>query len=88
MNETDAKEKIRSAIRHSKDVWRTATDLAKETGIPLETTLTLLETSDAFLRAYHTNPKGQSVFTTKEKYLADLPWPRRLLDLMANKVGV
>jgi hypothetical protein len=88
MNQADAKEKIRSAIRQSENVWRTATGLAKETGIPLETVLTLLETSGAFLRAYHTNHQGQSVFTTKEKYLADLPWTRRLLDLLANKVGV
>ncbi|SDG68751.1 MULTISPECIES: hypothetical protein [unclassified Duganella] len=88
MNQSDSKEKIRAAIRRSKEVWWTATDLAKETGIPLETTLSLLETSGTFLRAYHTNPLGQSVFTTREKYLADLPWPRRLLDLLANKVGV
>ncbi|WP_432381856.1 hypothetical protein [Duganella sp. P38] len=88
MNESDAKEKIRAAIRHSKEVWHTASDLATETGIPLETTLSLLETSGSFLRAYHTNRLGQSVFSTREKYLADLPWRSRLLDLLANKVGV
>ncbi|MYM70727.1 hypothetical protein GTP55_03055 [Duganella sp. FT109W] len=88
MSESDAKEKIRTAIRQSSYVWRTATSLAKETGIPLETVLTLLETSGSFLRAYNTNASGQSLFTTREKYLADSTWNRRLLDLLANKVGV
>ena len=88
MDERDAKEKIRTAIRESKYVWRTPISLAKETNIPLETVLTLLETSGSFLRAYNTNAKGQSVFSTKEKYLADSTWRRRLLDLLANKVGV
>ena len=88
MDEQDAKEKIRTAIRESKYVWRTPISLAKETNIPLETVLTMLETSDGFLRAYHTNAQGQSVFTTKEKYLSDSPWTRRLLDLLANKIGV
>ncbi|WP_373990613.1 hypothetical protein [Duganella sp. BuS-21] len=88
MNESDAKEKIRAAIHESKYIWRTPIALAKETGVPLETVLTLLETSGSFMRAYNTNANGQSVFTTKEKYLADATWRRRLLDLLANKVGV
>lgn len=88
MDERDAKEKIRTAIRESKYVWRTPIGLAEETGIPLETVLTLLETSGSFMRAYNTNASGQSVFTTKEKYLADSTWRRRMVDLLANKVGV
>jgi hypothetical protein len=88
MNESDAKEKIRTAIRQSKYVWRTPISLSKETQIPLEIVLTLLETSGAFMRAYNTNTSGQSVFTTAEKYIADSTWRHRLLDLLANKVGV
>lgn len=88
MNETDAKEKISNAIRQSHYVWRTPTSIAKETGIPLETVLDLLETSGAFLRAHSINANGQSIFTTEEKYRADSTWPRKLIDLLANKFGV
>ena len=87
MDEHEAKEKIRAAIRESQYVWRTPIGLAKETGISLETVLDMLETSGDFLRAYHTNANGQSVFTTSEKYLADSTWKRRVMDFLANKIG-
>ncbi|MYM65926.1 hypothetical protein GTP45_03625 [Pseudoduganella sp. FT55W] len=88
MDEQDAKEKIRIAIRESKYVWRTPISLVRETNIPLETVLILLETSGSFLRAYRTNAQGRSVFTTREKYLADSAWKRLWLDAFANKIGV
>ncbi|MRW91688.1 hypothetical protein GJ699_16975 [Duganella sp. FT80W] len=88
MTESDTKEKIHTAITRSEHLWRTATGIARDTGLALETVIKTLETGDGFLQADHTNGRGQSLYTTREKYLSDTPWHRRLLDLIVNKVGV
>ncbi len=88
MDERDAKEKILTAIRESKYVWRTVKGISDDTGITPETIVHLLETADGFLRAYRPNPKGQTLYTTTEKYRRDAPWTQKLMDALTNKVGV
>ncbi|MTV38328.1 hypothetical protein [Duganella radicis] len=88
MDEREAKEKIRAAIRESKYVWRTVRGISADTGITEETVLQILETADGFLRAYRRNPLGQTLYSTTEKYRRDATWKQKILDAITNKVGV
>lgn len=88
MDEQDAKEKIRTAIRESQYVWRTVRGIAADTGIPEETVLQIIETADGFLRAYRRNRQGLTLYSTTEKYRKDATWKQKILDAITNKVGV
>ena len=88
MDERDAKEKIRTAIRESKYVWRTVRGISADTGITEATVLQILETADGFLRAYRRNPQGETLYSTAEKYRKDATWKQKILDAITNKVGV
>jgi hypothetical protein len=88
MDEREAKEKIRAAIRESKYVWRTVQGISADTGIPQETISQILETADGFLRAYRRNPEGLTLYSTAEKYRKDATWKQKILDAITNKVGV
>lgn len=88
MNQSDAKEQVCAVIENSKYLWRTASGIAADTGLPLEIVMEVLEQADGFLEAHRKNPRGKALYTTREKYYADAPWTRRLLDAMTNTVGI
>jgi hypothetical protein len=88
MNESDAKEKIRTAINDSGYLWRTATGIAADTRLPLEKVMEVLEQADGFLEAERKNQRGKTLYTTEQKYWKKTPWTRLLLDAMTNTVGI
>lgn len=88
MNESDAKEKIYAAITNSEYLWRTATDIAADTAVPLEKVMEVLEQDDGFLEAERKNQRGKALYTTEQKYWKKTPWTRLLLDAMTNTVGI
>jgi len=88
MCQSDAKEKVRAAIENSNYLWRTASGIASDSGLTLETVMEVLEQADGFLEAQRKNPRGKALYTTREKYYSDAPWTRRLLDAMTNTVGI
>lgn len=87
MNDREARELMIRAVNSSTYRWRTPRGIAKDTGLPPQQVLELLDRSDAFVRAKKGNARGEPLFTTTEKYKSETPLSRRLLNAITNKIS-
>jgi hypothetical protein len=88
MDEKAAAEKVRAAITNSRYQWRTAQGIAADVGISAEAVSRIISNGNDFLQAYRPNARGETLYTTREKYLSDSTLAQRILDAMTNKVGI
>ena len=87
MNDIAARNRIIQAFASSKFRWRTPRGIAKDSGVPISHVIEILERSDTFVRARKGNDQGEPLYTTKDKYKAEVSFGQRVLNALTNKIA-
>ncbi len=85
MEDREARDRIVQAIKTSQYRWRTPRGIAKDSGVPHPQVTEILDQSDLFIRARKGNARGESLYTTKERYTTDVTLGQRVLAAVTNK---
>ena len=68
-NKDEKAKKVFTALQNSKYTWRTIRGTARETGLEREEVESIiLEKSEQIARSSYTTPKGEFLYTTKERF--------------------
>lgn len=78
--EFDPTSLVEKAIEESKFEWRTASGIAQELHIPVETVASLLESRPQFIRSSMPNKNGEPLYSTR----THRSWVTRFLSAAAN----
>ena len=87
MTDSEARDLIIKSINKSAYRWRTSDGISKDSGLPAQQVLDILDGSDAFVRSRNGNATGAALFTTAEKYKSGTPLSQRILSALTNKIN-
>ena len=87
MAKEDLKDRAIAAMNNSPYRWRTVRAVAKELNANAETVEKVFTTSGAFVRAKTRNARGESLYSTTERYKRNTPLLGRLLGAAANTIS-
>jgi len=68
MADRELRDRILNALNRSSHKWRTARSIARDVDVRIDDITTLLNSSDAFVRAGKPNARGESLYTAAEKH--------------------
>lgn len=86
MNDKDTRDLLVKAIEGSQYRWRTPRGIAKDSGVPFQNVLEVLERSDAFVRARKGNARGEPLYSTRERQKDESTLGKRVLAALTNRI--
>ncbi|MFI5371317.1 MAG: hypothetical protein ACHQ52_07130 [Candidatus Eisenbacteria bacterium] len=88
MSDSDPTNSVIAALEDARYLWRTLDGLARQTGLPREQVLAVLERSaDRVVRARATAPGGAALYTTREHYLRRASPGQKLAAALRNRLS-